>query len=616
MKAFLLRLLVYVRPYRTRFILGSVCGLLYGLTNGALILAVKIFVDVVFSKDHSTHIHDQLSKWQEYSPHFQPLVEKIKSKVPEITAPGDNDLLGWALLFGVLPAVMLLRVILGYLNIYLTNWVAAHAVADIRTKLFAHLQNLSLSFFSRTSTGDMISRIASDTGVLYQIIGSSFASIIKDPVTVIVLLSIQLALRPSLVIVSLIVMPICAAPMIIFGRKVRKSARAMQGHTSDLIRLMHESFTGNRIIKAYNLENTVIEQFKATSRLFINHTLRVLRANEIPSQLMEFLAAAGIGLVFLYRQTLPLSDRPNEGDFMGFITTIILLYPSIKSLTRLHNQIHQAEAASARVFELLETNSDIVEPVRPLPLKARNADIRFENVDFHYGEKPVLCGVNLTVKAGQLVALVGSSGSGKTTMTNLLLRFYDPQNGAILIGGTDIRQVSTRDLRNQIALVTQETILFNDTIRNNIALGRPGATDAEIEAAAKFANAHEFIMQKPSGYDSGVGEKGVNVSGGQKQRISIARAILRDAPILVLDEATSALDTESERVVQAELDKLMQGRTTICIAHRLSTIQRADVIVVMSEGRIVETGTHAELLQRGGVYQRLYELQFQSTPLS
>ena len=612
MKTFLLRLWVYMKPYRTRFILGSVCGLLYGLTNGALILAVKIFVDVVFSKDHSTHIHEQLSKWQEYSPHFHALVEKLKAKVPEITAPADNNLRGWAILFGILPAVMLLRVVLGYLNIYWTNWVAARAVADIRTKLFAHLQNLSLSFFSRTSTGDMISRISSDTGVLYQIVGSSFASIVKDPVTVVVLLSIQLALRPSLVIVSLIVMPICAAPMIIFGRKVRKSARAMQGHTSDLTRLMHESFTGNRIIKAYNLETTVIEQFKASTRQFIGHTMRVLRANEIPSQLMEFLAAAGIGLVFLYRQTLPLDDRPNEGDFMGFITTIILLYPSIKSLTRLYNQLHQAEAASERVFQLLETKSDIVEPPNPVPLVARNADIQFDNVDFHYGEKPVLRGINLTVKAGQLVALVGSSGSGKTTMTNLLLRFYDPQRGAIRIGGTDIRQVSTTDLRNQIALVTQETILFNDTIRNNIALGRPGATEAEIEAAAKFANAYEFIMQKPKGYDSNVGEKGVNVSGGQKQRISIARAILRDAPILVLDEATSALDTESERVVQAALEQLMQGRTTICIAHRLSTIQRADVIIVMSEGRIVETGTHAELLQRGGVYQRLYELQFQS----
>ncbi len=606
MKTFLLRLWVYVRPYRTRFILGSVCGVVYGLTNGFFILAIKAVVDLIYSETGTTHIHEQLAKWEHYAPS---VVKFLSAHVPELKAPATHT--GWMLLFSFIPAIMLCRVLLGYLSVYLTNWVAANAVADIRTKLFGHLQNLSLSFFSRTSTGEMISRVTSDTGMLNTIIGNSFASIFKDPITILVLLGIQLALSPKLILVSLIVMPVCAVPMIIFGRKVRRSAREVQGRSSELSKLMHESFTGNRIIKAYNLEDTVISQFKTTTRKFIGHSMRVLRANEIPSQLMEFLAAVGVALVLIYFEGLPLKERPSQGDFMGFILSIVMLYPSIKALTRLHNQLHQAEAASERVFQLLETKSDIQDPPNPVTLVARNADIHFDHVDFDYGEKPVLRGINLTVKAGQLVALVGSSGSGKTTMTNLLLRFYDPQLGAIRIGGTDIRQVTTKDLRNQIALVTQETILFNETIRSNIALGRPGATDAEIEAAAKFANAHEFIIQKPKGYDSNVGEKGVNVSGGQKQRISIARAILRNAPILVLDEATSALDTESERVVQAELDKLMVGRTTICIAHRLSTIQKADVIVVMSEGRIVETGTHAELLQRGGVYQRLYELQFQ-----
>jgi ABC-type multidrug transport system fused ATPase/permease subunit len=260
---------------------------------------------------------------------------------------------------------------------------------------------------------------------------------------------------------------------------------------------------------------------------------------------------------------------------------------------------------------MLQTTSTIVDPSNPVPLEARGADIYFENIEFDYGDKPVFCGIDLRVKAGQMVALVGSSGSGKTTLANLLLRFYDPKRGAVRIGGTDIREVSIKDLRRQIALVAQETILFNDTIRNNIALGRPGASDAEIEAAARHAYAHEFILQKPQGYDTIVGEKGAVLSVGQRQRITIARAILRDAPILVLDEATSALDTESERAVQAALEQLMQGRTTICIAHRLSTIQNADVIVVLDKGRIVESGTHAQLIQARGCYCRLYELQFE-----
>jgi len=291
-----------------------------------------------------------------------------------------------------------------------------------------------------------------------------------------------------------------------------------------------------------------------------------------------------------------------------------MIYPPIKALIRLHNQLHQARAASERVFELLAAKNSVPEPAEPKMLHASNADIVFENLDFNYGEKPVLRNINLAVKAGRLVALVGASGSGKTTLANLLLRFYDPVRGAVKIGGVDLRDVSTRDLRNQIALVTQETILFNDSIRRNIELGRPGATHEEIMSAARHAHASDFITEKPEGYDSRIGERGVNVSGGQRQRIAIARAILKDAPILVLDEATSALDTESERAVQTALDELMKGRTTICIAHRLSTILHADVIVVLDEGRIVETGTHAELIQRGGIYRKLYELQFQTQP--
>jgi ATP-binding cassette, subfamily B, bacterial MsbA len=593
----------FVRPYRVRFFLGLLCGVLYGLTNGILLAVAKVVMDLIFVG--ATNFHDKLEKAPLW---IRPFTHWLASVLPEFHAPTSE--FGWVLVCSAIPAVMVLRITLAYLNIYLTNWAAMHAIADIRTKLFGHLQNLSLGFFNRSSTGDLIARITNDTGVLSSIIGGAFVSVIKDPVTIVALVGYQLTIQPKLTFISVIIFPVCLVPAIIFARKVRKSARAVQQYNAELSNLMHESFTGNRVIKAYNLEDTVISQFKTTTRKYIGQVLRVVRANEIPSQLVEFFAGAGIALVFLYVHHLPKDQQPKETDFFLFIFGIVMIYPPIKSFTRLHNQIHQARAASERVFELLATKNSVPEPLEPKMLHADHANIEFQNLHFAYGEKSVLHGINLTVEAGQLVALVGASGSGKTTLANLLLRFYDPTKGAITIGGVDLREVTTRDLRNQIAVVAQENILFNDSIRRNIELGRLGATNEEIIAAARHAFAYEFIMQKEGGFDSVIGEKGVSLSGGQRQRIAIARAVLRNAPILILDEATSALDTESERAVQVALDELMKGRTTICIAHRLSTVLHANMIVVMDQGRIVETGTHAELSQRGGVYQKLYELQF------
>jgi subfamily B ATP-binding cassette protein MsbA len=607
MIAFLKKLWGFVRPYRGRFFLGLLCGVFYGLTNGLILGAAKVVVDLIFSG--ATNFHEQLEK----APHWiRPLTHRLDSVLPEFHAPAPDDTVHWLLIIGIIPAIMLVRISLAYLTIYLTNWSAMHAIADIRTKLFGHLQNLSLGFFSRASTGDLIARITNDTVVLYNIIGNSFASMVRDPVTILCLIGYQLAIQPKLTLVSVIVFPVCLVPIIIYGRKVRKSARAVQEYNAALTNLMHESFTGNRVIKAYNLEATVIEQFKLTTQKYVGQLMRVIRANEIPSQLMEFFGATGLALVFLFVEQMPREQQPKASDFFTFVLSIIMVYPPIKSLTRLHNQLHQARAASERVFQLLALKNSVPEPAQPKSLHALHADIEFQNLDFSYGEKPVLHHINLVVKAGQLVALVGASGAGKTTLANLLLRFYDPTHGAVKIGGVDLREVSTRDLRNQIAVVAQENILFNDTVRRNIELGRLGASSDDIIAAAKHAYAYEFIMQKPDGFDTVIGEKGVSLSGGQRQRIAIARAVLKNAPILVLDEATSALDTESERAVQSALDELMKGRTTICIAHRLSTILHADLIVVLDQGKIVETGRHEELVQRGGVYQKLYELQFAS----
>jgi subfamily B ATP-binding cassette protein MsbA len=339
--------------------------------------------------------------------------------------------------------------------------------------------------------------------------------------------------------------------------------------------------------------------------------MRSIRAGELPGPLIEFIGSIGVALVFCYFAFVTSGRAPaSSGDLLTFFIAVFGLYAPVKNLSRLHHQLSLARATVEPAYQLLAMETTLPEPADPKPLKAHDAPIRFENVSFSYGEKPVLQTVSLTIKPGQMIALVGRTGSGKTSIANLLLRFYDPQSGSVSIGDTDIRAVSSRDLRANIAVVSQETILFNDTIRHNIGLGRPGASDTEIEEAAKHAYAHGFIMEKPQGYEALVGEKGVNVSGGQRQRIAIARALLRNAPILILDEATSALDTESERIVQAALEDLMRGRTTICIAHRLSTIQKADMIVVLDGGRIVETGTHNELLEKRGLYSKLYELQF------
>jgi len=515
------------------------------------------------------------------------------------------------LLVATIPLAMLLASLAGYLNTYFLQWAAIRTVTDLRTKLFNHLLGLSAGFFSQSRSGELISRIINDTYALQTTISNATSVIIRDPIILVGTLGYLLWRQPMMTLISLVVLPICMIPLAIFNRKIRRASREMQNQSADLVQVMSEAFSGHRVVKAYNLENVVTEEFRQTARKSIGNYMRIIRASELSSPIIDFLASVGIALALLYMIYLARA-HPNPGDFIQLAGSIFYMYRPMKNLTRLHNQLTQARAASERVFELLATKNSVPEPAAPKMLHASNADIVIENVFFNYGEKPVLQNINLTVKAGQLVALVGASGSGKTTLANLLLRFYDPARGAVKIGGVDVREVSTRDLRNQIAVVAQENILFNDTIRRNIELGRLGATNDEIVAAAKHAYAFEFITQKPEGFDAVIGEKGVSLSGGQRQRLAIARAVLKDAPILILDEATSALDTESERAVQTALDELMKGRTTICIAHRLSTILHADVIVVMDQGRIIETGTHDELVKRGSIYQKLYELQFAS----
>jgi subfamily B ATP-binding cassette protein MsbA len=608
MLAFLAKIWGLARAYRARLALGVVTGVIAGVMEPLMIATVTFVYGVVFPGTRGSgpvpplpsYIPGLFRDW------FAAIQETVHTGVA--THPG-----AMVAVVALIPGVLLLRGVFGYANVYFLQWVAVRTVADLRVRLFTHLMGLSAAFFNRSRSSELMSRIMSDTAALQGIISNSTAVIVKDPVILLATFSYLMWQEPKLTLMSLIVLPVCTVPVVFYSRRVRRASRAMQQHSAELTEVMGEAFAGQRIVKAYNLERRTAGLFQSVARKYVGHYMRTVRSAEVPGPLLEFVGSVGVALLFVYL-IFHAGSRPGSADFLKVILAIFTMYRPLKNLTRLHNNLEQARAASERVFELLGTGNEIQEPAVPKPLQAARADIDFEAVTFAYGDKPVLEEINLHVRAGQVVALVGGSGSGKTTLTHLLLRFYDPTSGRIRIGGTDLREVSTHDLRDQIALVTQETVLFNETIRANIELGRPGASATEIEAAARHAHAHEFILEKEHGYDTLVGERGVALSGGQRQRLAIARALLKDAPILILDEATSALDTESERLVQEGLDELMKGRTVFVIAHRLSTVQNATLIVVLDRGRIVETGTHAELLAKNGVYRRLCELQFQLPP--
>ena len=603
MADFLSKIWGLAKPYRVRLFIGVAAGFVNGILWPVLIGTILFVYEVVVEGKQSKDMPSTISKMPAFVQHwFVNIRTAIESGLQQHA---------WAviMMISIIPLIMFFRGLTGFLNIYCLQWVGSRAIADLRVRLFRHLLDLSAGFYNQTSSGQLISRVMNDTQALQVIIGGATSVIVRDPVTLVSVLALLLWQQTKLTLIAIVVLPACLIPIRIFNRKIRRATTTMQGQSADQTQVMIESFTGYRIVKAYNLENIVTGEFENSCRAAVSQNMRVVRASNVSGPIIEFFGSCGIALLLAY---LVFAHQSTTGDFLTLIMCFFSMYAPIKSLNMLHQWTIQARAASERVFQLLDTKNSVPEPAHPKPLKAAGADIVFENLSFNYGEKTVLRNINLTVKSGRLVALVGPSGSGKTTLTNLLLRFFDPLKGSVRIGGTDNRDVSIRDFRDHIAVVSQEIILFNETIRRNIELGRPGASNEEIIAAARHAHAYDFIIQRPEGFDTLIGEKGIMLSGGQRQRIAIARAVLRNAPILILDEATSALDNQAERIVQATLDELMKERTTICVAHRLSTIRNADLIVVFDEGRIVETGRHEELIQRGGVYQKLYELQFQS----
>lgn len=499
-----------------------------------------------------------------------------------------------------------------YLSTYLMARIGQSAVLTLRQDLYNHLLAQSATFFARHRTNYLVSRLVSSAAAIETAVTSTLRDMLRESFTLICFLSASFYYSWRLTLGSLAIAPIIAILTAKFGRALRNLARESFEGSKELTDTAQEALANQGIVKAYRAEKRESERFTGVARRIVRANLRSAIIAGASPPTIEMIGILIIVLLLLFGQHEIIAGRMAKAQFLTFLFFLFRSYDPVRKLSRLQNSMEQALAAAHHVWEVMDEHATIKEKPGAIELPALKKEIELRNVSFGYANetRSVLRDVSLKVKAGTMVALVGESGGGKSTLTKLLPRFHDPSSGAVLWDGTDLRDVTIASLRRQIALVTQETVLFNDTVRHNIAYGKPEATDVEIEEAALIAFAHDFIRELPDGYDTIVGERGIFLSGGQRQRLAIARAILVNAPVLILDEATSALDAESERLVQSALSNLVRNRTTIVIAHRLSTVRRADVIVVMEAGRIIEMGTHAELLAKGGQYRRLYELQF------
>ncbi len=522
------------------------------------------------------------------------------------------------LLLGYLPlAIIVISLVRGlsrYINEYFIRTAGQLAIQDIRNELYHRNIRLSLGFFSRHQIGELISKVLNDVSMMQEGIANVITGLFRDGFGALFLLGVVFYLNWKLAIITAFVLPAAIYPAQKIGRRIKKAARESQGRMGNLTSILQESYAGIKVLKAFGIEEREVGKFTAANREFYRYVRKGIKYEGISIPVIEVLTSLGVAGVFWAGLYMVRNGVMKPEDLISFIAAMVFLYNPIKKLSSTYNILQRSLGAAERVFEAMDEKPEIVDPARPRELGRFTGNVTLRDVWFRYNETDdwVLRNISLEARCGEIIALVGQSGGGKTTLVSLIPRFYDVSRGAICIESIDIRSLLLRDLLSQIALVDQETFLFNDTIINNIRYGKTAATDAEVEVAARAAFAHDFIEEMPDGYATNIGDRGVRLSGGQRQRISIARAILKDAPILILDEATSALDTESEQMVQNALNNLMANRTTFVIAHRLSTILHADKIVVLENGEIVQSGRHAELLARGGVYKKLYDMQFQS----
>jgi subfamily B ATP-binding cassette protein MsbA len=505
-----------------------------------------------------------------------------------------------------------------YFSSYLMTDVGQRVVMDLRNRLYRHILDQSAAFFSRRTSGQLISRITNDVGQVQAAASETLADMVRESVTIIGYAAYLFYLDANLAVLCVATVPLVVYPLVRLGQRVRSTTRLGQEQQEHLTHVASEGLTGHRIVKAFRAEGREGNRFAAVGARLYRTNMRITAAMSALPPLMEFIGGIAAAGALWYASVKIQKGLLTPGEFAAFLGTAFSMYGPIKKLSRVNAGLQQAIAASQRIFEMLDTHSEVKERPGASTLAPLRSTVEFRGVGFAYEDsrdRPILHHVSFTARAGQVVALVGLSGAGKTTLVNLIPRFYDVTEGAVLIDGVDIRDVTLASLRAQIALVTQETVLFDDTIASNIAYGAPGATREAIEDAARAAHAHDFIAQLAGGYEAKIGERGQRLSGGQRQRLAIARAILTNAPILVLDEATSALDSESEQAVQAALVNLMRDRTTFVIAHRLSTVRHADLIVALDDGQVAELGTHDELIDRvGGVYARLNALQMLDDP--
>ena len=566
------RLLRFILPYKKRLVVAVICMAFSGASNVVVPWLIKDVIDKVLA---------------------------------------NKDIYTLNLIVIGILALFFARGFFYFGERYLMSYVGQKIVNDIREALYRHLQKLSLSYFDKRKTGNIMSNLTNDVTALQTAIAGNLISFVQEAVILIGSLGSMLLLYWKLTLLTLVIVPLVVFTIRFFGSRLRGAGHRVQGKMADITALLEESVSGIRIIRSFNREEFEIERFMEQNDSNFWALMSTVRLTALLTPFIQFFAAIAVTAIIWYGGMSVIDGEMTAGSLIAFLIYAINLANPVRRISEIYGDIQKSLAAADRVFETLDTEPDVKEKPDAILLPKVQGEICFNHVNFSYDEDhPALIDFNLDVKPGEVVALVGPSGAGKSTVTNLLPRFYDVTDGSITIDGTDIRDVTFSSLRQQIGLVPQETMLFNASIRENILYGRLDATDEEIELAAKAANAEEFILQLPQGYDTLVGDRGNSLSGGQRQRIAIARAILKDPRILILDEATSALDTESEKIVQVALERLMEGRTSIVIAHRLSTIRDADKIVVIDHGRIVEEGTHTGLLNKGGLYAHLHAVQF------